>query len=113
MQSCQKVWQNNRKPWVLDDICIIGDLNRLRVGPLQTMAVSLEDIAKTGALIEAMITGKNIIASLKLRKFGENLKNYFKTIPSQVRFLTERCNDFIRRIVSSLQLRESLNPMAT
>ena len=58
MQSCQKVWQNNRKPWVLDDICIIGDLNRLRVGPLQTMAVSLEDIAKTGALIEAMITGQ-------------------------------------------------------
>jgi len=37
---------------------IIGDLNRLRVGPLQTMAVSLEDIAKTGALIEAMLTGQ-------------------------------------------------------
>jgi len=100
-------------PHVPDDICVIGDLTRLKVGPLQTMAVSLEDIAKTGALIEAMLTGKNIIASLKLRKFGENLKNYFKTIPSQVRFLTERCNDFIRRIVSSLQLRESLNPMAT
>ena len=57
MQSCQKVWQNNRKPWIPDDICIIGDLNRLRVGPLQTDAVSLEDIAKTGRLIEAMLSG--------------------------------------------------------
>jgi len=45
-------------PHVPDDICVIGDLTRLKVGPLQTMAVSLEDIAKTGALIEAMIIGQ-------------------------------------------------------
>lgn len=44
-------------PWVPDDICIIGDLNRLKVGPLQTDAVALEDIAKTGRLIEAMLSG--------------------------------------------------------
>ena len=73
MQSCQKVWQNNRKPWIPDDICIIGDLNRLRVGPLQTDAVALEDIAKTGRLIEAMLSGSGIIARLKLALInGEN-----------------------------------------
>ena len=44
-------------PWVPDDVCIIGDLNRIKVGPLQTSGVSLEDVAKTGKTIEAMIYG--------------------------------------------------------
>lgn len=45
-------------PWVPDDTCIIGDLNRMRVGPLSGEAVALEDIAKTGRLIEAMVSGE-------------------------------------------------------
>ena len=44
-------------PWVPDDTVIVGDLNRLRVGPLNTDAISLEDLAKTGRLIEAMVSG--------------------------------------------------------
>lgn len=44
-------------PWVPNDVCVVGDLNRVRVGPLQTDAVALEDLAKTGRLIEAMISG--------------------------------------------------------
>ena len=40
-----------------DDTIIVGDLNRLRVGPLSTDAVALEDIAKTGRMIEAMLSG--------------------------------------------------------
>jgi len=45
-------------PWVPDDTCIVGDLNRLKVGPLTGEAVGLEDIAKTGRLIEAMLSGE-------------------------------------------------------
>jgi len=44
-------------PWQPSDTVILGDLNRLRVGPLQTDTVSLEDLAKTGRMIEAMISG--------------------------------------------------------
>ena len=44
-------------PWMPDDTIIVGDLNRLRVGPLSTDAVALEDIAKTGRMIEAMLSG--------------------------------------------------------
>lgn len=44
-------------PWVPNDICVIGDLNRIRVGPLSTDAVALEDVAKTGRLIEAFVSG--------------------------------------------------------
>ena len=44
-------------PWMPKDTVILGDLNRLRVGPLQTDTVSLEDLAKTGRAIEAMLTG--------------------------------------------------------
>lgn len=45
-------------PWVPDDTCIIGDLNRVRVGPLSGEGVAMEDVAKTGRLIEAMISGE-------------------------------------------------------
>ena len=44
-------------PWMPDDTIVIGDLNRLRVGPLQSNAVSLRDVAKTGEAIEAYIYG--------------------------------------------------------
>ena len=44
-------------PWMPDDTVIVGDLNRLRVGPLSTDAVALEDLAKRGRMIEAMISG--------------------------------------------------------
>jgi hypothetical protein len=44
-------------PWMPDDTAIIGDLNRLKVGPLTGDGVGLEDLAKTGRLIEAMVTG--------------------------------------------------------
>ncbi|MHA1482072.1 MAG: SU10 major capsid protein [Candidatus Heimdallarchaeaceae archaeon] len=44
-------------PWMPDDTVIIGDLNRVKIGPLQTDAVGLEDIAKTGRVIEAMLSG--------------------------------------------------------
>ena len=44
-------------PWMPDDICIVGDLNRLKVGPLSGDAVALEDLAKRGRMIEAMLSG--------------------------------------------------------
>jgi len=44
-------------PWCLDDTVVVGDLNRIKVGPLQTDAVALEDLAKTGRAIEAMVSG--------------------------------------------------------
>jgi len=45
-------------PWVPNDTCIIGDLNRVKVGPLSGEGVGLEDLAKTGRLIEAMVSGE-------------------------------------------------------
>lgn len=44
-------------PWMPDDTVIMGDVNRLRIGPLTGDGVSLEDLAKTRRLIEAMVTG--------------------------------------------------------
>jgi len=44
-------------PWMPDDACIVGDLNRLKVGPLSNDAVALEDLAKRGRMIEAMLSG--------------------------------------------------------
>ena len=45
-------------PWVPDDTVIVGDLNRLKVGPLSGEGIALEDLAKTGRLIEAMVSGE-------------------------------------------------------
>ena len=45
-------------PWMPDDTMIIGDLDRLRVMPLQGDSVAVENLAKTGRLIEAMVTGQ-------------------------------------------------------
>ncbi len=44
-------------PWMPDDTIVVGDLNRLKVGPLSSDAVALEDLAKRGRMIEAMISG--------------------------------------------------------
>lgn len=44
-------------PWVPADTVLVGDLNRVKVGPLVTDAVALEDLAKVGRLIEAMVSG--------------------------------------------------------
>lgn len=45
-------------PWVPDDTTIVGDLNRLKIGPLTGEGIALEDLAKTGRLIEAMVSGE-------------------------------------------------------
>lgn len=45
-------------PWMPDDTMIIGDLDRLRVMPLQGDSIAVENLAKTGRLIEAMVTGQ-------------------------------------------------------
>lgn len=55
-------------PWCPDDTIIVGDLNRLRVGPLQTMAVAMHDVAKTGETIEAYIYGEY---TCEIRNFTE------------------------------------------
>jgi hypothetical protein len=44
-------------PWMPDDTIVVGDLNRLKVGPLVSDAAGLEDLAKTGRVIEAMLSG--------------------------------------------------------
>jgi len=44
-------------PWMPDDTLILGDVNRLKIGPLSGDGVALEDLAKTRRLIEAMVTG--------------------------------------------------------
>ena len=41
-----------------DDVIVMGDLNRLRVMPLKGETMRVEDIAKTGRALKAMITGE-------------------------------------------------------
>ena len=65
-------------PWQLSDTVILGDLNRLKVGPLQTDAVALEDLAKTGRVIEAMISGSytaEVRNALEAWAFHNNLQS--------------------------------------
>jgi hypothetical protein len=45
-------------PWMPDDVMIIGDLDRIKVGPLQGDSMRVENLARTGRLIEAMVTGQ-------------------------------------------------------
>ena len=45
-------------PWMPDDVMIIGDLDRIKVGPLSGDAMRVEALARTGRLIEAMVTGQ-------------------------------------------------------
>jgi len=45
-------------PWMPDDVMIIGDLDRIKVGPLKGDSMRVENLARTGRLIEAMVTGQ-------------------------------------------------------
>ena len=45
-------------PWMPDDTCIVGDLNKVRVLPLRGSAMRAEDLAKTGAAFKAQIYGE-------------------------------------------------------
>ena len=45
-------------PWMLDDVAIVGDLNKVRVMPLRNSAMRAEDLAKTGAAFKAQIYGE-------------------------------------------------------
>lgn len=45
-------------PWMPDDVCIIGDLNKVKVMPLRNSAMRAEDLAKTGAAMKGQIYGE-------------------------------------------------------
>lgn len=45
-------------PWMPDDVCIVGDLNKVRCMPLRNSAMRAEDLAKTGASFKAQIYGE-------------------------------------------------------
>lgn len=45
-------------PWVPDDTCIVGDLSRIRVMPLQNDSMRAEDLAKTGRAWNSQVTGQ-------------------------------------------------------
>lgn len=45
-------------PWMPDDTIIMGDWSRIKVGPLTGDALRVEDLAKTGRSIQAMVTGQ-------------------------------------------------------
>jgi len=45
-------------PWLPDDVILIGDKSKVKVGPLKGDAMRLEALAKTGRSHRAMITGQ-------------------------------------------------------
>jgi len=45
-------------PKMMDDLMIIGDLTKVKVGPLQGDNMRLEELAKTGRTLEYMVTGQ-------------------------------------------------------
>ena len=45
-------------PWMPDDTVIMGDWSRIKVGPLASDTLRVEDLAKTGRSIQAMVTGQ-------------------------------------------------------
>lgn len=45
-------------PWMPADTMIIGDLDALKVGALKGDSMRVENLARTGRLIEAMVTGQ-------------------------------------------------------
>lgn len=75
-------------PSMPDDIAIMGDLNRLKVMPLQGQAMRVEDIAKTGRALKAMLTGE-VFARIyrnvdkQFRKLQGYLIKFYETICSQ------------------------------
>lgn len=45
-------------PWMKDDDCIVGDISKVRVMPLQNDAMRAEELAKTGRAWNAQVTGQ-------------------------------------------------------
>jgi hypothetical protein len=45
-------------PWVPDDVCIVGDINKVRILPLRNDAMRVEELAKTGRSWKAQVTGQ-------------------------------------------------------
>lgn len=45
-------------PKMMDDVLIMGDLSKVKVGPLQGDAMQLEELAKTGRTLEYMVSGQ-------------------------------------------------------
>ena len=45
-------------PWMPADIAIVGDLNKIRMMPLQNDAMRAEDLAKTGRSWKSQVTGQ-------------------------------------------------------
>lgn len=45
-------------PWMKDDDCIVGDISKVRVMPLQNDAMRAEELAKTGRSWNAQVTGQ-------------------------------------------------------
>lgn len=45
-------------PWVPDDVCIVGDLSKVKLMPLQGDAMRAEDLAKTGRSWKSQVTGQ-------------------------------------------------------
>ena len=45
-------------PWMPDDACVIGDINKVRVMPLRNSAMRAEDLAKTGSAFKGQVYGE-------------------------------------------------------
>lgn len=45
-------------PWIPNDVVVVGDINRIKIGPLQNDAMRVEELARTGRAYEAMVTGQ-------------------------------------------------------
>lgn len=44
-------------PWMPNDVIVVGDLSKIKCGPLQGDAIKLEELAKTGRTMEFMVSG--------------------------------------------------------
>lgn len=44
-------------PWMPADVIVVGDLSKIKCGPLQGDAIKLEELAKTGRTMEFMVSG--------------------------------------------------------
>lgn len=45
-------------PWMPNDTCVVGDINKVRVMPLRNDAMRAEELAKTGRGWKAQVTGQ-------------------------------------------------------
>lgn len=77
-------------PSMPDDVCVLGDLNRLKVMPLKGQAMKVEDIAKTGRALKGMIT-------------GEIFAHFYRKIECKFRKLQGTLNELIEKICRQTQ----------